>query len=75
MKYLVILLLLTGCATPRQQVAENHLAWSAKTTRHQFTVQDVWVDMNKRGLLVLYVDGVPIAHRKNWCVEIVRYEP
>ena len=75
MKYLAILLLLTGCATPTQHVEPQHLAWSAKTTGHQYTVQDVRVDMNRHGLLVLYVDDEAVHSRENWCIEIVRYEP
>ena len=70
-----LMLLLGGCATPddavRDDLETKHLAWSNKTTGWASQVKAATVTMNHRGLMVLYVDGVAVAHRKNWCVEIV----
>ncbi len=69
--FILLCLLLIGCetTTPRPTKEVRHLSWSGKT----LATQNVSVDMNRHGLLVLTVDGVEVADRVNWCVEIVEW--
>ena len=70
MRYLILLLLITGCAT-EQSIPETHMAWSGKTSEHAGVV----VTMDREGLLKLYIDDEMVFSRQNWCVEIVKYVP
>jgi len=71
---LIGLFLLSGCATPRPTMETRHLSWSNKTLAWNTPTQHATVEMNQAGLLVLSIEGVKVAHKVNWCVEVVEYE-
>ena len=73
MRYLVILLLLAGCATERQQVEKQHIAWSAKTSGFANQDTNVTIVMDRDATIRLYVNDKMKLERDNWCVEIVKY--
>ena len=84
MRYLIILMFLTACATPEiDKVAQEgiyndldprHLGWSVKAITATSPDYDISVAMNSWGLLYLRVDDKIIAKRHNWCVRIVEYK-